>query len=120
MPHLTISTQSELLDYCARVSSTEWIAMDTEFVSEDSYRPQLCLVQVASGDGLALIDAVSVGDVSPFWRVLAEGRHETIFHAGRGDLEFCLRAVNKCPEVFSTRRSPPGWSASSIRSGCGI
>lgn len=104
MPHLTISTQPDLLDYCDRVSRAEWIAVDTEFVSEDSYRPQLCLVQVASGDGMALIDALSIKDVSPFWRVLAEGRHETIFHAGRGDLEFCLRAVNKAPgNLFDTQ-----------------
>ncbi len=96
--HLTITTQSELLDFCQRLFEVEWIAMDTEFVSEDSYRPELCLVQVAYPDGMALIDTIAIEDPTPFWKVLAEGNHETIVHAGRGDLEFCLRSVHQRPK----------------------
>ncbi len=98
MSHLTITTQSDLLEYCDRLSRTEWIAMDTEFVSEDSYRPELCLIQVASPEGLGLIDAIAIDDATPFWKMLAEGEHETIVHAGRGDLEFCIRAVEQRPK----------------------
>lgn len=102
--HLTIASQSELLDYCNRLSQAEWIAMDTEFVSEDTYRPQLCLIQVAAPEGMGLIDAIAVDDVAPFWKMLAEGDHETIVHAGRGDLEFCLRAARQRPKrLFDTQ-----------------
>lgn len=78
--------------------------MDTEFVSEDSYRPELCLIQVASPEGLGLIDAIAIEDATPFWKMLAEGEHETIVHAGRGDLEFCLRAAEGQPKrLFDTQ-----------------
>ncbi len=78
--------------------------MDTEFVSEDSYRPELCLIQVASPEGLGLIDAIAIEDATPFWKMLAEGEHETIVHAGRGDLEFCLRATEGRPkQLFDTQ-----------------
>ena len=78
--------------------------MDTEFVSEDSYRPDLCLIQVASSEGMGLIDAVAIDDATPFWKMLVEGEHETIVHAGRGDLEFCLRAVEQRPKrLFDTQ-----------------
>ena len=50
----------------------EVIAFDTEFVSEDSYRPKLCLIQVAAGDELAIIDPVSFDQTEPFWELLAE------------------------------------------------
>lgn len=104
MSHLTITSQSDLLDYCGRLHDADWIAMDTEFVSEDSYRPELCLIQVAGPEGMALIDTIAVEDVTPFWQALAEGDHETIVHAGRGDLEFCLRSVKQRPkQLFDTQ-----------------
>jgi len=104
LSHLAITTQSDLIDYCNRLAQAEWIAMDTEFVSEDSYRPELCLIQVASPEGMGLIDAVAIGDPTPFWKMLVEGEHETIVHAGRGDLEFCLRAVEQRPKrLFDTQ-----------------
>lgn len=71
--------------------------MDTEFVSERSYRPVLCLVQIATADGLALIDPLAIGEVTQLWEALSEPGHETIVHAGRGEVEFCLRAVDRLP-----------------------
>ena len=104
MSHLTITTRSDLVDYCGRLSQAEWIATDTEFVSEDSYRPELCLIQVAAPEGMALIDTIAIGDATPFWKMLAEGDHETIVHAARGDLEFCLRCVAQRPKnLFDTQ-----------------
>ena len=104
VPHLTITSQSDLLDYCNRLAQADWIAMDTEFVSEDSYRPELCVIQVAAPNGMALIDTIAIEDPTPFWKMLAEGQHETIVHAGRGDLEFCLRAVEGRPKkLFDTQ-----------------
>ena len=40
------------------------IAFDTEFVSEHTYRPELCLIQVAAGDRLAVIDPQTIDDVT--------------------------------------------------------
>ncbi len=98
MDYQTITTEQELQQYCRELASAESIALDTEFVSEHTYRPVLCLIQVAADGRLAVIDPIEIGDVRPFWEVLARGRHETIVHAGRGDLEFCLEAIGSQPE----------------------
>ena len=45
--------------------------MDTEFVSERTYRPVLCLVQVIADGQLALVDPLGIEDMTPFWRALA-------------------------------------------------
>jgi ribonuclease D len=61
-------------------------------------------VQVAAGGRLTVIDPLAVEEITPFWRALVEGDHETIVHAGRGELEFCLRAVGRCPQkVFDVQ-----------------
>jgi ribonuclease D len=92
-----VTTDGDLQACCEQLSRSKWIALDTEFVSERTYRPVLCLVQVASEAGLALIDALTIEDLTPFWRAIAEPGHETIIHAGRGEFEFCLRAVGRPP-----------------------
>ena len=95
--HENVTTDRQLLDYCGRLASSKQIAMDTEFVSERTYRPVLCLVQVIADGQLALIDPLGIEDLAPFWQALAAAGHETIVHAGRGELEFCLRAVEVPP-----------------------
>jgi len=95
--YVSVTTEGQLLQYCERLAGSDRIAFDTEFVSEQTYRPVLCLVQVAAGDELALIDAMAVDDLTPFWRAIAEPGHRTIVHAARGEFEFCLRAVGRRP-----------------------
>jgi ribonuclease D len=96
--HRDITTDEQLQDYCRDLAQAKTIAFDTEFVSEHTYRPVLCLIQVAADGDLAVIDAITIADVTPFWEVVAAPGHETIVHAGRGELEFCLQAVDRWPE----------------------
>jgi len=99
-----ITTQRELTDFCDALSGATTIAFDTEFVSEDSYRPHLCLVQVAAAGRLAVIDAIEIEDMTPFWDRLASGDHQTIVHAGRQELCFSLQAIGKRPHrLFDTQ-----------------
>jgi len=95
--HQTITTDSELKKLCEQLSTEPTIAFDTEFVSEDSYRPELCLVQVAAGECLAVIDPQKINDMAPFWHLLASEGHETLVHAGREELLFCLGSVGRPP-----------------------
>ena len=97
MSHLTIVTDEQLREYCGQLAECPSIAFDTEFVSESTYRPILCLVQVATGGNLAIIDATTINDMTPFWRVVAAEGHETIVHAGRSEIEFCYRSVGLQP-----------------------
>jgi len=92
-----ITSDRQLKQFCRKLLRCESIALDTEFVSEHTYRPVLCLVQVSAGDELAVIDALAVEDLRPFWQAMAEPGHETILHAGRGEVEFCLQAVARAP-----------------------
>ncbi len=92
-----ITTDQQLRQFCHELASAPSIAFDTEFVSEHSYRPQLCLIQVAAGERMAVIDPQAVSDVTPFWEWLAAPGHETLVHAGREELLFCLAAVGQPP-----------------------
>ncbi len=83
---------------CERLRYASWIGFDTEFVSEFSYYPDLCLVQVSADDGLlAIIDTKEVPDIDEFWETLADGDHLTIVHAGREEFRFCRRSVGRVP-----------------------
>jgi len=94
----SITTDHRLRQYCRELSESESIAFDTEFVSEHTYRPVLCLVQVSAGGKLAVIDALAIDDMTPFWEVITAPGHETIVHAGRSEMEFCLQAVGRLPD----------------------
>jgi ribonuclease D len=95
--YLDIATADQLTSYCEELARAKQIAFDTEFISERSYRPVLCLVQVVADGQLALIDPVAIEDLTPFWEAVSRPGHETIVHAGRGELEFCLQAVGRPP-----------------------
>ncbi len=97
MQYKYITTSEQLKEYCRELASCKSIAFDTEFVSEHTYRPVLCLVQVSAANELAAIDAMEIGDMTPFWEVVAAQGHETIVHAGRGEMEFCLHAAGRRP-----------------------
>jgi len=94
----SITTDSQLGEFCNELAASPWIALDTEFVSEHTYRPELCLIQVGTPQRLAMIDAMVVHDVRPFWQAVVDGSHETIVHAGRGEMEFCFLAVDQLPK----------------------
>jgi len=95
--HANITTPERLAAFCEQLAQAKQIAFDTEFVAERTYRPVLCLVQVAADGELALIDPLAIKDVKPFWEAIAAPGHETVVHAGRGELEFCLQAVGRPP-----------------------
>lgn len=99
-----ITTNPELTRFCEAISEAETIAFDTEFVSEDSYRPHLCLIQVAAAGRLAMIDAITIKDMKPFWELLAAPGHQTVVHAGRQEVCFCLHAAGKgLNQLFDTQ-----------------
>lgn len=103
-PYRTITTAEALAEFCERLAHFEQIGLDTEFVGEQRFQPQLCLVQVAAGGELALIDPLAVPDLGPFWRALVASGHEVVVHAGRGELAFCYRSVGALPpRVFDVQ-----------------
>ena len=93
-----VVTQQQLVEFCDSLRDAPAIAFDTEFISEDSYKAELCLVQVAAADRLAVIDPLAIEDVNPFWELLAAAGHETIVHSGRQEFLFCTEAIGRRPE----------------------
>ena len=80
------------------------IGIDTEFVSEDTFRPELCLVQVVTQEDLAVIDPYRAGDMTAFWDDVADGNHSTIVHAAREEVNFALTACGRPPaNLFDTQ-----------------
>jgi ribonuclease D len=103
-----ITTDQQLGEFCAAIAQADIVAFDTEFVSEDTYLPELCLIQVAVRGRLAVIDPFAVKDLRPFWELLAAGGRETLVHSGREEFRFCLR---------ETGRRPGGWFDVQIAAG---
>lgn len=95
--HNIISDQ-DLRDYCEIVADARVIAFDTEFVSEDTYQPELCLIQVAAEGKLAIIDPYAVPDLAPFWKLLTTPGRETLVHAGREEFRFFRKAMHDRPQ----------------------
>lgn len=100
MKYEYLDDHRKLVRFCGELTGTDCIAFDTEFVSEDSYRPELCLIQVAAGGHLAVIDPLVIEDLRPFWQLVTEPGREVIVHAGRHELCFCLQATGTRPGLL--------------------
>lgn len=97
LPELFIDTPESFAEMCRALADAPRIALDTEFIGEDAYAPELCLVQAATSRALYVIDPYEVGDVNPFWQILTRPDCLTIFHAGREELRMCHRAIGAVP-----------------------
>jgi ribonuclease D len=92
-----VTTDEDFRGLVERLAEQPHIAFDTEFVSEHTYRSQLCLIQVAAPGTLAAIDTLKVRELEPFWRLLAEPGRTTVVHAGREEMGFILQAIGTRP-----------------------
>jgi ribonuclease D len=97
MQYHNITTDEQLQQYCRELAGHPRVAFDTEFVSEHTFRPVLCLIQVAANGELAAIDALAVTDLTPFWNTLAAEGRTTIVHSGRSEVEFSIQAIGRPP-----------------------
>ncbi len=96
-----ITNPDSLHQLCQKIAAEKLVAFDTEFVAEDSYRPELCLVQVATEDSIAIIDPYTCGDMTAFWESLIDPQVTVIVHAGREETLFCYRATKRLiPNLF--------------------
>ena len=104
--HPLIDTSAELAALCERLSHHPFVAVDTEFMRENTYWPELCLLQIASPDEAAAIDPLAQGlDMAPLLHLLVDN-HEVlkIFHAGGQDLEIIHNMTGKVPiPLFDTQ-----------------
>jgi len=104
--HPLISSTDDLAALVSRMNAHDFVAVDTEFMRENTYWPDLCLLQIATPDEAAAIDPKAEGlDLSPLLELLVEN-HDVlkVFHAGGQDLEIIHNLTRKVPNpLFDTQ-----------------
>jgi ribonuclease D len=101
MPELIeqiVTKPEELPDALAHLAAVRRFGFDTEFVGEETYRPRLCLVQVATDDRIILIDPFTVGPLDEFWKLILDPENEVVAHAAREEIRLCQLWTGKRPE----------------------
>src|SRR5690349_3785605 len=100
-----ITSTAELSDLCSQLSSHDYVAVDTEFMREQTFWPDLCLVQVAGPDTEAIIDPLAPGlDLKPFYDLMGSQEVVKVFHAARQDIEIVFSEAGFVPKpVFDTQ-----------------
>jgi ribonuclease D len=104
-PPALITTTDALEAFCQRMHAEEFVTVDTEFMRERTYWPELCLVQIAGENEVAVIDAEADGiDLSPLGKLFADAAVTKVFHAARQDIEiFVLRYGHVPSPMFDTQ-----------------
>ncbi|MGZ2411416.1 ribonuclease D [Sphingomonas sp. F9_3S_D5_B_2] len=103
--HPLITTSDELKALVDRLATHPFIAVDTEFMRENTYWPDLCLIQVASTDEAAAIDPKADLDMKPLLALFVDNPEVLkVFHAGGQDLEIIHNLTGKMPyPLFDTQ-----------------
>jgi ribonuclease D len=99
-----VTTQADLETCCAALGREAELPLDTEFARTDTYRPRLCLVQVATPGTAWCIDALAGLDTAPLWRAIAATRALKVMHAAKQDLEVLALSFGGLPgPLFDTQ-----------------
>lgn len=100
-----ITTTSELAAICEDLAKHEFVTVDTEFLREQTFWPQLCLIQLAGPGIEAIVDPMVSGiDLEPFFKLMADTNTVKVFHAARQDIEIIVMKARIVPApVFDTQ-----------------
>lgn len=120
-----IEDQAEFEELCAHIRAAGIVAYDTEFVSEHTFLPELCLLQLATPERAVAVDPYKVHDLTAWWQIMADEETTVIVHAGREEIRFCLNLGQCRPrrlvdtqiaEGLRTTTYPVGYEALVTRS----
>lgn len=98
-----ITSHRALNELCEHVKDSPRLALDTEFVGEDSFVPKLELIQVATESTAAVIDFPAVqaaGTLDAFWELVCNPTIQKVLHAGRQDLDLIAFHAGQIPKPF--------------------
>jgi ribonuclease D len=104
--HPLITDSAQLAEFCARLAKSNFVAVDTEFMRENTYYPELCLVQMADENEAAAIDPKAEGlDMTPMLELICNNEDVLkVFHAGGQDIEIFYNLTGKTPHpLFDTQ-----------------
>ena len=100
-----ITETATLAALCERLSAEPYVTVDTEFMRERTYWPELCVVQLGGIADVAVVDALAPGiDLAPLGRLFANTNVVKVFHAARQDVEIFLQLFGAVPvPLFDTQ-----------------
>ena len=100
-----ITDTPALAALCKRLAAEPYVTVDTEFMRERTYWPELCVVQLAGTNEVAVVDALAPGiDLAPLGALLADTAVEKVFHAARQDIEIFVLLFGDVPRpLFDTQ-----------------
>ena len=100
-----IDTTAGLAELCTALAQDEYVTVDTEFMRERTYWPELCLIQIAGEEHEAIIDPMAPGiDLQPFFALMADTEVLKVFHAARQDIEIIHHLGGLIPQpLFDTQ-----------------
>lgn len=101
-----VANQTELNALCAELAAGPYFTIDTEFLRDKTYYPQLCLIQVASPEGepKAIDPLMDDIDLAPLFNLMSDEKILKVFHAARQDLEIFFNLMGKVPHpIFDTQ-----------------
>jgi len=104
--HGLIEDSATLANLCTRLAQSDYVMVDTEFMRENSYWPELCLIQIADENEAAAIDPKAPGiDLQPLLDLLVNNEDVLkVFHAGGQDIEIVYNLTGKTPHpLFDTQ-----------------
>lgn len=104
--HPLITTSEALAELCSHLAKSPFITVDTEFMRENTYWPELCLVQIADEQEAAAIDPLAPGiDLAPLFDLLTDNEDVLkVFHAGGQDVEIIYNFTGRTPHaIFDTQ-----------------
>ena len=104
--HPLITDSATLANLCARLADADLITVDTEFMRESTYYPELCLIQIADVNEAAAIDPMAPGlDMTPLLELLTDNEDVLkVVHAGGQDIEIIYNLTGKTPHpLFDTQ-----------------
>lgn len=99
-----VDTPAELAEVCGILAGGSWFTLDTEFMRERTYYPQLCLIQVANESVIACIDPLALDDLAPLDALLLDTSVTKVLHAAGQDLEIFYHRLGRVPApIFDTQ-----------------
>src|SRR5688572_29052984 len=100
-----VTDNAALEAFCAELEQAPYVALDTEFIRDQTYWPKLCLIQAAGPGADGIIDPLAKDlDLAPFFRLLKAKNVVKVFHASRQDIEIFVHMAGVIPvPLFDTQ-----------------
>ncbi|MEO0329662.1 MAG: ribonuclease D [Pseudomonadota bacterium] len=100
-----VSDTNNLEKACKLLAQHPHCTVDTEFLRESTFWPELCLIQMAGPDHAFIVDVLADGiSLDPFFELMADRDTLKVFHAARQDIEIVHHLCGEIPNpVFDTQ-----------------